>query len=83
MTRPAESPPPAASNRPWAPHILVPTLWTPELALAVVELLDDLRDAVSTLYAGQIQDRLRDGQRHGDVADLTAGGRNTTYNRSF
>ena len=43
MTGPAESPPPAP-KRPWATHVLIPTLWTPEQARAVVELLDDLRE---------------------------------------
>jgi hypothetical protein len=69
MTGPAEPPPPAATNRPWAAHILIPTLWTPEQALAVVELLDDLREAVAILYANQIQDLLRDEQGHGNPTD--------------
>ena len=38
----------------------IPASWTPEQALAVFELLDDLRDKVWTLYGLQIQDVLRD-----------------------
>jgi hypothetical protein len=83
VTGPAESPPPPAPNRPWAAHLLIPTLWTPEQALAVVELLDELREAVATLYASQIQDLLRDEQGHGDAADLAAGDGNPTENHSF
>ena len=47
----------------------IPATWTPEQALAVFELLDDLRDKVWTLYGLQIQDVLRDlyGSDHTDA----------------
>jgi hypothetical protein len=82
MTGPAESPAPAA-RRPWATHVLIPTLWAPEQALAVVELLDHRREAVATLYASQIQDLLREQQAHGDAADLAAGAGDPTDIRSL
>jgi len=76
MTEPA-APPPAASKPPWATHVLIPTQWTPEQALAVFELLTDLRNAVASLYAQQIQDLLRETQAC-SVDDLAAGGDNLT-----
>jgi hypothetical protein len=82
MTNAAEPPPPTV-KRPWATHVLIPTLWTPEPALAVCELLDDLLDAVGNLYARQIQDLLRDEQGHGDAADVTAGGDDPADDRPF
>ena len=39
------------------PHI--PNYWSPEQALAVYELLDDLRDRVWDLYGEQITARMR------------------------
>jgi hypothetical protein len=40
----------------------VPAYWTPEQALAVVELLDDLRELIWAHYQMQLIDELRDGQ---------------------
>ena len=71
MTEPA-TPPPAASKPPWATHVLIPTQWTPEQALAAFELLTDLRDAIASLYAQQIQDLLRETQTC-STADLAPG----------
>ena len=49
--------PPSGLNRglPFA----VDDTWTPEQAMAVMALLDDLRDRVWTHYGGVIQDLLR------------------------
>jgi hypothetical protein len=38
----------------------VPTYWTPEQALAVVELLDDLREAIWGFYDLQLIDLIRE-----------------------
>ena len=65
MTQPL--PPPAGLHH-WATTIAIPTTWTPAQALAVFELLDDLRETVTALYLDQIQAHLR--QEHG--ADNTA-----------
>ncbi|MEO9190502.1 MAG: hypothetical protein ABI224_10970 [Acetobacteraceae bacterium] len=65
MSEPTDLPPSAPSL--WATHVLIPTLWTPEQALAVFELLDDLREKIWTLYGGQIQAMLKDEQQHGDA----------------
>ncbi len=37
--------------------------WTPEQALAVLELLDDLRDLIFSYYQHPIQELLKDIQR--------------------
>jgi hypothetical protein len=66
MSEPLE--PPAAAATPfWATAVVIPTLWTPEQALAVFELLDDLREKVWSLYGGQIQALLKQERRYGDA----------------
>jgi hypothetical protein len=58
-----DPPSPAAANTlRWATHIVIPTDWTPGQALAVFELLDQLRDAVTSLYLDQIQTLLQGEQ---------------------
>ena len=47
--------------------VAIPTLWTPEQALAVFELLDELRDKIWTRYGDQIQALLGQEQRHADA----------------
>ena len=42
------------------PPPIVPTYWTPEQALAVFEILDELRDRVWGLYGPQIQQSMRE-----------------------
>jgi hypothetical protein len=60
----SHTPLPPSGRRRGLPFI-VPDDWTPEQALAVFELLDDLREVVSSYYAGQIQDLTRqDRQTH-------------------
>jgi hypothetical protein len=56
MTAPSKTPPPA--------HLLplavdIPRSWTPEQALAVYQLITDLRDAIWLLYGFQVMDELR------------------------
>ncbi len=54
-----------------ANHIEIPTDWTPEQALAVFELLDQLRDTVATLYLDHMQTLLQEQQGGAvDAADL-------------
>jgi hypothetical protein len=38
----------------------IPRTWTPEEALAVFELIDDLRDKICALYNVRLQDLLRE-----------------------
>jgi hypothetical protein len=64
MTEPTK--PPAATPL-WTTAVAIPTLWTPEQALAVFELLDDLREKICTRHGGQIQALLSEDQRHADA----------------
>src|ERR1700722_6412286 len=41
----------------------IPVTWTPEQALAVFELLDDLRERIWEIYKFQLQDLLREQQQ--------------------
>jgi hypothetical protein len=53
----------------WAIAVEIPTTWTPEQALAVFELLDELREKVSTHYLSEMQDLLREQQGYGTIDD--------------
>jgi hypothetical protein len=67
-------PPPPACPRHWTTSVAIPTTWTPAQALAVFELLDDLRETVATLYLDQMQAHLRQEQGGDDTAiDRDAG----------
>ena len=57
MSTPPEPSQPPAHLRPLT--VEIPRTWTPEEALAVFELIDDLRDKVWALYNLQLQDLLR------------------------
>ena len=63
-------PPPAAAPPRRAAHVVIPTDWTPEQALAVFELLDQLRDTVATLYLNPMQTLLE--QQQGRTANAIA-----------
>jgi hypothetical protein len=58
MSTPPESPQLPAHLRPST--VEIPRTWTPEEALAVFELIDDLRDQICALYNLQLQDLLRE-----------------------
>ena len=58
MSTPPEPPQLPAHLRPST--VEIPRTWTPEEALAVFELIDDLRDKVWALYNLQLQDLLRE-----------------------
>jgi len=45
-----------------AVSVLIPASWTPEQALAVLELLNDLRDALCAIHGDRIQDTLQQEQ---------------------
>jgi len=69
VSEPTKPPPPAATPL-WATSVVIPTLWTAEQALAVFELLDDLREKLWAVHGRQIQDRLREQQGRGDAGAL-------------
>jgi hypothetical protein len=58
MSTPPEPPQPPAHLRPLT--VAIPRTWTPEEALAVFELIDELRHKICALYNVQLQDLLRE-----------------------
>jgi hypothetical protein len=55
-----------------AVSVLIPASWTPEQALAVLELLNDLQDALWAVHGDRIQDMLQQEQGFA-AADLQSG----------
>ena len=66
MSKPPDPPPLPAHLRPLT--IGIPRTWTPDEALAVFELIDDLRHKVWALYSCQMQALLAE-QRNGCGGD--------------
>jgi DNA replication protein DnaC len=67
MTKPPETTTLPAHLRPLT--VDIPRTWTPEEALAVFELIDDLRDKVWALYSDQLQALLRERCAHHHADD--------------
>jgi hypothetical protein len=67
MTKPTKPAPAPVATPLWTTAVAIPSLWTPEQALAVFELLDEVRDTIWNLYGGQIQAFLSEEQRHADA----------------
>lgn len=65
---------PLPSGRQRGIPFLLPDDWTPQHALAVVELLDDLRDRICAHYQIPLHDLLRDQRRLLDLPDGSATG---------
>ncbi|HTJ92830.1 MAG TPA: hypothetical protein VL424_06935 [Pararobbsia sp.] len=59
--------PPLPSGRARGLSFVVPEDWTPEQALAVFELLDDLRELICTRYLPDIQQVLRQDRRQREL----------------
>ena len=64
-----------------AVSVLIPASWTPEQALAVLELLNDLRDALWAIHGCHIQDLLQ--QEQGFAASELAAQRTERDDPSF
>jgi hypothetical protein len=47
-----------APRPPYANPLAIPTYWTPEQAIAVFELIDDLRETICALYLTDLQDMI-------------------------
>jgi hypothetical protein len=67
MTKPTKPAPAPVATPLWTTAVAIPSLWKPEQALAVFELLDELRDKIWTRYGSQIQALLCQEQRHADA----------------
>ena len=48
--------------------VVVPARWTPEQAIAVLELLNDLRDALWAVHGDRIQHHLQQQQASADTS---------------
>jgi hypothetical protein len=72
VSKPPDTASPPAHLRPLT--VGIPRTWTPEEALAVFELIDDLRDKVLALYRCQMQALLAEQRSSGggDDADGAA-----------
>ena len=66
MSEPTKSAPAPTATPRWATTVAIPTTWTPEQALAVFELIDDLREKNWALQGRQIQDILQQEQGSAD-----------------
>ena len=51
----------------------IPVTWTPEQALAVWEMLDELRAKIWIRYSNQLQELMAEEQRCADVANGDTG----------
>jgi len=58
----AKPPTHLAPTHPRAISVTIPDTWTPEQALAVFELVDELRETIFALYGCQMQDLLQEQQ---------------------
>jgi hypothetical protein len=59
--------PPLPSGRTRGLNFVVPDDWTPEQALAVFELLDDLREVICARYLSDMQQVLRQDRRQREL----------------
>jgi hypothetical protein len=50
----------------------IPITWTPEQALAVFELLDELREKIRARYGNQMQELMAEQQQYPEVGDSDA-----------
>ncbi|MDE1008692.1 MAG: hypothetical protein OSB38_23765 [Paraburkholderia fungorum] len=64
-------PPELPSGRRDGLAFVVPQDWTPQQALAVFELLDDLREVICSRYLADIQRAMRDERQHPERRPLT------------
>jgi hypothetical protein len=62
MSPPSQPPPASSASRLIIPFD-IPAYWTPEQALAVVELLDDLRERIWTHYDVRLIDLIQTEHR--------------------
>ncbi len=50
-------------------EVEIPATWTPEQALAVFELLDEIKDKIWALYSCRLQDLLQEQQQSSRADD--------------
>jgi hypothetical protein len=57
----------------------IPVTWTAEQALAVWEMLDELRKKIWIRYGGQMQELMAEQQQYPELDDSTAGPNETAF----
>ena len=57
--------------------------WSPEEALAVFELIDDIREKILALHGDQLREALKDQRGHGDLPESGEVGEAADKDRSF
>jgi hypothetical protein len=58
---------PPAHSRPIT--VEISRFWIPEEALAVFELIDDIREKILALHGNQLREALKDQRRYGDPGE--------------
>jgi hypothetical protein len=58
---------PHSVGLPHAIPLAIPTYWTPEQAIAVFELVDDLRETIWSIYQTNLQDLTRQQRQSPDI----------------
>lgn len=58
-----------ATGLPLSIPLEIPATWTPEQAMAIIELLDDLRDKIWAHYDVQLLDEFREHYRPASIQD--------------
>ena len=59
--------------------VSIPAVWIPEQALAVLDLLDDLREKLWTRYGSQVQPLLQGFQGHTACDDDGGSGNDSSF----
>jgi hypothetical protein len=78
----SKSPPPPSPAHLRPITVEIPATWTPEQALAVFDLLDQLKEKIWALYSCRLQDLLQEQQRSSG-ADNDNGFMTSTDRRDF
>ena len=80
MSEPEQRPPPAYAR---SITVEISRFWTPEEALAVFELIDDIRDKILALHGDQLREALKDQRGSGDPPESGGAGDVTDEDRPF
>jgi hypothetical protein len=64
---------PHSAGLPHAIPLPIPTYWTPEQAIAVFELVDDLRETIWSIYQTKLQDLTRQQRQSPPVDHIDIG----------
>jgi len=77
----AEPPAPPVHARPIT--VEISRFWSPEEALAVFELIDDIRDKILALHGDHLREALKDQRGRGDPPESSGAGDAADEDRPF